>query len=62
LELKFKSVPCAKGMTMAKKIKKVAGAIICMKKPEREAVFEYSNGVMTETNVFFPPKRKTIQL
>jgi polar amino acid transport system substrate-binding protein len=58
VKVKFKFMPWAKGMTEAKKGKKVDGAILWLKKTEREAIFEYSKRVMAETNVFFHLKSK----
>lgn len=58
IKVKYKFVPWAKGMTDAKKGKKVDGAILWLKKPERETIFEYSDKVMAETNVFFHLKDK----
>ncbi len=58
VKVKFKFLPWAKGMTEAKRGKKVDGAILWLKKPEREEIFEYSNKVMAETNVFFHLKNK----
>ena len=58
VKVKYRFLPWAKGMTEAKKGKKVDGAILWLKKPDREEIFHYSNRVMAETNVFFHLKNK----
>tara|TARA_Y100001954_G_scaffold89344_1_gene97879 strand:- start:706 stop:1575 length:870 start_codon:yes stop_codon:yes gene_type:complete len=53
IQVKFKFYPWSRGMTEAKKAKKVDGAILWLKNPDREKIFYYSDKVMAETNVFF---------
>ncbi|MEE2745126.1 MAG: amino acid ABC transporter substrate-binding protein, partial [Bdellovibrionota bacterium] len=42
IKVKYKFLPWAKGMTEAKKGKKVDGAILWLKNKDREKIFEYS--------------------
>ena len=58
IKVKYRFLPWSKGMTEAKRGKKVDGAILWLKKPDREIDFEYSDKVVAETNVFFHLKDK----